>query len=138
MLGARQRVTPVSGLVDWAGRDRASKVVAAAATIAHGWNRLDDRELERLSEALEDHSRAYGEWLGSMEGGGVDGPPAVHRDAVREARAILAEIRGANRRMRLTSEPVARRELAASLGRSASDLVDQINAATLVIDLSRD
>ena len=137
MLGTRHRVTPVTGLVDWAGRDRASKVVAAAATIAHGWDRLDARELERLSEALEDHSRAYGEWLGSMDNAGVDGVRRVQHDAVREARSILAEIRGANRRMRVTSEPVARRELAASLGRSASDLVDEINAANLVIDLSR-
>lgn len=125
MLGTEQRFEAASDLTAWGGRDRAAKVAAAAATIAHGWDRLEPREVERLSEALEDHAISYLEWIGDLRG------PEIH-----DLRGILTTIRSSNVLMRQRTDPAIRQRLADMLGRGASQLVDQINAAGRMIDLS--
>ena len=125
MLGTDRRMEAAAGLTAWGGRDRAAKVAAAAATIAHGWDRLSARELERLAEALEDHTVSYLEWIGELHG------PQVH-----DLRGILTTIRSSNTLMRQRTEPAVRRKLAEMLGRAATQLVDHINTAGRMIDLA--
>jgi hypothetical protein len=127
MLGTEQRLSAATDLTAWGGRDRAAKVAAAAATIAHGWDRLDPREIERLSEALEDHSIGYLEWIGELRG-----------QEIHDLRGILTTIRSSNALMRQRTDPVIRRRLADMLARGASQLVDHINAAGRLIDLPRE
>jgi len=125
MLGIAHAADAGNDLTAWGGRDRAAKVAAAAATIAHGWNRLDEREVSRLGEALEDHALSYLEWISDLRG------PEIH-----EVRDIVTAIRRANTTMRQRGDAIVRRQCAGLLGRAASQLVDRINRAARTIDLS--
>ena len=125
MLATGERMSTATDLTAWGGRDRAAKVAAAAATIAHGWDRLPARELERLSEALEDHAVSYLEWIGELHG------PQVH-----DLRGILTTIRSSNTLLLQRTELDVRRRLAEMLGRAATQLVDHINAAGRLIELA--
>ncbi|HVM10784.1 MAG TPA: hypothetical protein VM345_20145 [Acidimicrobiales bacterium] len=123
MLGTRHRVDVID-LTAWGGRDRAAKVAAAAATIAHGWDRLPPAELARLSEALDDHSRSYLEWIADLHG------PAIH-----DLRGIIAAIRAANTLLRGYDDEAVRARLSATLSRSVTRLVDAIDEVGRTVDL---
>ena len=123
MLGTSGSHVATSDLVAWAGRDRAAKVAATAATIGHGWNKLTVRELERLSEALEDHTRAYLDWLYDVSG--------ATSDQVHTFRGILTTILSANRLLRQgIDDELVRQRLAEMLARAAHALVDSVDAAS--------
>ena len=123
MLGTEDALE-MSDLVAWAGRDRASKVAAAAATIAHGWDRLPASELARLEEALDDHARAYVEWLAD-----VTGATSTQMHAFR---GVLTTILNANALLRDATDPAVRRRLAEMLGRAAHSLVVNVDDASRV------
>ena len=118
MLGIERRTTPEADLVGWGGRDRAAKVAAAAATLGRCWERLDDTEFDRMSQALDDHARAYLEWMSDLHG------PIVH-----DIRGILTTVITANTMLRNADDVDVCDRLAAMLRRAASNLVATVDAA---------
>ena len=126
MLGTTRQPDLGSDLAAWAGRDRAAKVAAAAATIAHGWDKLDSRELSRLAEALDDHARGFLDWISTLPG-----------PDVQDIRAVLSTMLTANRLLAQTTDRPTRAHLAGMLARSVTALVTAVNRAAqdITIDL---
>ena len=111
----------VPDVVASSGRERAAKVAAAAATVAHGWDRLRDTELQRLHTALADHAASYVDWLG-----GVTGPGTEH---VHELRSVVSTIVTVNDLLWQSADPAVCRRLAEMLGRAAHNLVVTVDEA---------
>ncbi|HEX7166789.1 MAG TPA: hypothetical protein VF230_07400 [Acidimicrobiales bacterium] len=114
----------MSDLVASSGRERAAKVAATAATLAHGWDRLPARELVRLHTALEDHARSYNDWLAGITGTGVE--------HVHHVRGVVSTIATIAALLEDAEDVAVRRRLAEMLQRGAHNLVVSVDAASRV------